>query len=1294
MQRLVLMLCCAMVWSCEPQRELPAAEDALALARSYFPELATDEGAPRRFSSSDTPASGADARVLTARLTGSGALEISTRGLSFRVESSPGDADHGMPRHEGAVSYVGERHFFFPVGGFAELSQGWRGSRIEEAWVVDASEPTHRAEYRVTLPGTVTRLRDTGEVIEFLDEDGSPVLRFHPSEVRDAQGTSRRGTARLSGVRESAVAKVFDVVSPQVGIVSEVALAGLSAPLVVDPGWSSTAAMATARGQHAAIPLTEGSVLVVGGVNSGGFVTSAERFDPTRGAWSVVAAPGITGNTTFGVMLPTGSAVAFTDGSLTGRLYDAAANTWTATGAMSASRALPTATLLSSGQVLVAGGSSLATAELYDPTTNTFTPTGSMSAARRAHVAARLRDGRVLVVSGFNNAAVEVPSAELYDPTAGTWSLAAPPLVPRHYATGTLLPDGRVLLAGGRTASGVIAQSEIYDPTANTWTATGALRLARNGHTATLLPDGKVVVMGGSDDARVGQTVSEMYDPATGTWSDAGTVTVGRENATATLLVTGQVLVAGGFNQSGGPTVFSAEADRYEASSSRWTPAGALATGRESQSAALLPSGQVLVAGGRDDTGVLSGTERYTPASDSWAPAAAMATTRERATLTLLRSGQVLAVGGSNNGGARLSSAERYDPTTNTWAPAGNMAGARDGHTATLLATGDVLVTGGRLAGVTEIYDVSANTWRPAATTPETRSNHAAVLLPDGRVLVAGGRFAATSVNTVELYDPTADTWTPVPPLAEGRAHFSLVLLPSGRVLAAGGQSPTGETATAELYDPTTNTWSPAGTLTTARAYHATALLPSGRVLVSGGEGGGSVLDSAELYDPVTNTWQPAANLPEGRSFSKLIVLSTGEALTFGGQDAGGLWLASASRYNDTGAQPAWRPTVATPDQVPLGCPVRITGTGFQGISHASSGDYRDSSAAFPQARLQAIEGRRLWSLPGSDMSATGVTATIPASATPGAYVLSVFANGVGSGRVVQAVPNTAPTVQGLSALSSNGVPAEVTLTGTDAEGSPLTFIIVTPPAHGTLSGTPPNLTYTPNPGYIGPDSFTYRARDCGLDSNVATVTVDVSDDPPTITCPADLVVDATSASGAVVDYPPATASDNGGPAPTVTYSPPSGSTLPLGDTTVTATAVDTGGQQVTCTFQVTVRDTTAPTLTCPANIEVQSDAQGGAEVTYSVPPPTDTSGPVTVTTSHPSGSRFPSGRTRVTVTATDASGNSSRCEFDVTVQTFVVRIAGGSCQAAGGGANLALVVLAVLAVWAGRRRGREEAGR
>ena len=60
-------------------------------------------------------------------------------------------------------------------------------------------------------------------------------------------------------------------------------------------------------------------------------------------------------------------------------------------------------------------------------------------------------------------------------------------------------------------------------------------------------------------------------------------------------------------------------------------------------------------------------------------------------------------------------------------------------------------------------------------------------------------------------------------------------------------------------------------------------------------------------------------------------------------------------------------------------------------------------------------------------------------------------------------------------------------------EGSRLTYAIVTGPAHGTLTGTAPNLTYTPAANYNGPDSFTFKANDGSADSNVATVSITVT---------------------------------------------------------------------------------------------------------------------------------------------------------------------------------------------------------
>jgi hypothetical protein len=69
-----------------------------------------------------------------------------------------------------------------------------------------------------------------------------------------------------------------------------------------------------------------------------------------------------------------------------------------------------------------------------------------------------------------------------------------------------------------------------------------------------------------------------------------------------------------------------------------------------------------------------------------------------------------------------------------------------------------------------------------------------------------------------------------------------------------------------------------------------------------------------------------------------------------------------------------------------------------------------------------------------------------------------------------------------------------ITLTATDPNNDPLTYTVVTPPSHGTLSGTAPNLAYTPTTDYVGPDSFTFKANDGTSDSNVAAVSITVQD--------------------------------------------------------------------------------------------------------------------------------------------------------------------------------------------------------
>jgi VCBS repeat-containing protein len=88
---------------------------------------------------------------------------------------------------------------------------------------------------------------------------------------------------------------------------------------------------------------------------------------------------------------------------------------------------------------------------------------------------------------------------------------------------------------------------------------------------------------------------------------------------------------------------------------------------------------------------------------------------------------------------------------------------------------------------------------------------------------------------------------------------------------------------------------------------------------------------------------------------------------------------------------------------------------------------------------------------------------------------------------------NDTPVANAQSVNVTQGQPKAITLTGSDVDGDALTYAIVTPPAKGSLSGTAPNITYTPNPSYTGGDSFTFKANDGTVDSTPATLSITVS---------------------------------------------------------------------------------------------------------------------------------------------------------------------------------------------------------
>src|ERR1051325_833125 len=113
--------------------------------------------------------------------------------------------------------------------------------------------------------------------------------------------------------------------------------------------------------------------------------------------------------------------------------------------------------------------------------------------------------------------------------------------------------------------------------------------------------------------------------------------------------------------------------------------------------------------------------------------------------------------------------------------------------------------------------------------------------------------------------------------------------------------------------------------------------------------------------------------------------------------------------------------------------------------------------------------------------------------------VSDAFAGNINTGNQVLYLPfgsNPSPVANDQTVTLNKNTQQSITLTATDPNNDPLTYSIVTPPAHGTLSGTAPNLTYNPALDYVGPDSFTFKANDGTLDSNVATVSITIGESP------------------------------------------------------------------------------------------------------------------------------------------------------------------------------------------------------
>lgn len=313
--------------------------------------------------------------------------------------------------------------------------------------------------------------------------------------------------------------------------------------------------MTSPRAAHAIVSLADGSVLFIGGCVAG--------------------------------TCDTGPASATVD------RFDAGTGRISAAGRLLGPRTQAGVAALANGQVLIAGGwqgpSITASLERFDPKLGTSQRVGAMSAAQMCQ-AINLADGRVLLVGE--------QTLEIFDPATSRVSVLSKQSPYLDGGTATLLSDGRVLVVGGGISREPRADAFLINVRTGAATQTGSLASVRRKHAAVRLLDGRVLIVGGSDarDRNGGKMKAmEVFDPKTGRFSVVGQTQDARYKIVdaAVRLADGRILLTGGADlpEIVDPKTWTSRVVDFSMGSTL-----------NFSTAAALPNGDVLVAGGYSET--------------------------------------------------------------------------------------------------------------------------------------------------------------------------------------------------------------------------------------------------------------------------------------------------------------------------------------------------------------------------------------------------------------------------------------------------------------------------------------------------------------------------------------------------------------------------------------------------------------------------------------------------------------------------------------------------------------------
>jgi hypothetical protein len=713
-----------------------------------------------------------------------------------------------------------------------------RDGAIEE--LIHVADRRAVVGYRFEQPRGVALRVSNGEppVLEVADALGKPLAHASFPAAFDAAGRTWQVGLRAEG---SSVHLLLP--------------ADATYPIVIDPLWSKADHMISARYQHTATPLSDGTVLLVGGSNE-------------------AAGPGLLDIA----------------GSVLGgaEIYDPRTGSFQAVGGLSEARWGHSATLLRDGRVLVLGGfglydqgledapgSAVNGSEIYDPETRTFTPFAALNHARGLHSATLLPDDRVLVVAGITQLH---KGGNIVHEFEACWpnenhcdDLGTTDLVTRGHVA-ALRSDGHVELlspqasdprldgpvvdnpptfaefdpSDDRIRRGLPFPSEVAPP----YGTSPLLRLVPGTEQLEIFTAGAHVVL---DDAH--RLIEQTAQPLAGTGIRAPTTLTAWQ---------GRGLAVGGAWQLGGSpvTLVEGEPSVEVGSAAVWSAGPFLSTGRGWASATPLPDGSVLVAGGAgaSDTAetlppAWHATERVTGLDQLAGPGHAA---------TLLDNGRVLFTGGLDQPAVSrvvtfVVPPEPLAPLQADPAPLGQLSARRALHQAIALPTGEVLIAGGKTEperANEELIDFKTGKITDLGLRLHDRG--AGLYVGGSRIVFAGMRGAAVLEGP-----PWYERKIPLTEAPDCDAP-GLVKLRNGHVLIIGRRSVVEVDAASAQALRTSPRELP-------RCDAAAAVLPDGRVFIAGGNDAADASagqlasrsgKASEIYDPADGKLQSQPGLP------------------------------------------------------------------------------------------------------------------------------------------------------------------------------------------------------------------------------------------------------------------------------------------------------------------------------------------------------------------------------------------------------------------------------------------------